>query len=135
MKNDNQQVGFTERQRAYLQSLPAVQSVGARRIRYTAEFRDECMRRYCEGESPAELFREAGLDPKVLGYKRIERAFARWRHAAHVQARGETYGRSNNSATTESGGSADVERGGIEHAGTNAVEHANEAETGETQAQ
>ncbi|RSX53482.1 hypothetical protein D2E25_0805 [Bifidobacterium goeldii] len=91
MKNDKQ-TGFTERQRAYLESLPAVQSVGAKRIRYTEAFRDECLKRYCEGESPAELFREAGLDPKMLGYKRIERAFARWRQAAHIEARGETYG-------------------------------------------
>lgn len=37
------------------------------------------MERYAVGESPAGIFREAGLDPALIGYKRIERAIARWR--------------------------------------------------------
>ena len=40
--------------------------------------RDDCMRRYAEGGSPAAIFREAGLDPKIIGYKRVERCIARW---------------------------------------------------------
>lgn len=43
------------------------------------EFRDDCMRRYAEGGSPAAIFREAGLDPKIIGYKRVERCIARWK--------------------------------------------------------
>ena len=71
---------FTSGQRAYLSSLAAVDSIDASsRIRYADWFRVECMRRYREGEKPAALFREAGLDPKIVGYKRIERAFARWK--------------------------------------------------------
>ncbi len=38
------------------------------------------MERYYAGESPAAIFREAGLDPSLIGYKRIERSIARWRH-------------------------------------------------------
>ena len=72
---------FTARERAYLLSLAAVESVdGASRVHYADWFRDECMRRYRAGEKPTALFREAGLDPKLIGYKRIERAFARWRY-------------------------------------------------------
>ena len=37
------------------------------------------MCRYNAGESPAAIFREAGLDPKLIGYKRIERCIARWK--------------------------------------------------------
>ena len=37
------------------------------------------MRRYAEGGSPAAIFREAGLDPKIIGYKRVERCIARWK--------------------------------------------------------
>ena len=27
----------------------------------------------------AAIFREAGLDPKIIGYKRVERCIARWK--------------------------------------------------------
>ena len=77
--------GFTAGERAYLQSLAAVDEVDASsRIHYADWFRDECMRRYRAGEKPAALFREAGLDPKLIGYKRVERAFARWRHTGRT---------------------------------------------------
>ena len=72
---------FTPGQRAYLSSLAAVDKVDASsRIHYADWFRVECMRRYRAGERPVALFREAGLDPKLIGYKRIEHAFARWKH-------------------------------------------------------
>ena len=70
---------FTQRERNYLESLPAVSRVTGARIHYTDEFRDECLRRYGAGEHPVDLFRQAGLDPRLIGYKRIERCFARWR--------------------------------------------------------
>ena len=35
--------------------------------------------RNAEGGSPAAIFREAGLDPKIIGYKRVERCIARWK--------------------------------------------------------
>lgn len=62
-----------------LGSLDAVESVTQYRICYSKEFRDDCMRRYAEGGSPAAIFREAGLDPKIIGYKRVERCIARWK--------------------------------------------------------
>ena len=65
----------------YLKSLPAVAEVTAKRITYTDEFKRYCIRRYNEGGSPVRLFREAGLDPALIGYKRIERCIARWRAA------------------------------------------------------
>ena len=64
---------FTAKERAYLASLSAVESVSASHIRYADSFRIEVMCRYNAGESPAAIFREAGLDPKLIGYKRIER--------------------------------------------------------------
>ncbi|OZG65646.1 HTH domain-containing protein [Bifidobacterium eulemuris] len=70
---------FSSRTRKALESLDAVVSVSAARITYSEDFRKECMRRYAQGESPAAIFREAGLDPKIIGYKRIERCIARWR--------------------------------------------------------
>lgn len=65
---------FTAKERAYLSSLPAVKSVSASHIRYSDRFRVEVMCRYNAGESPSAIFREAGLDPKLIGYKRVEGA-------------------------------------------------------------
>ncbi|MBT1182325.1 hypothetical protein JS531_10285 [Bifidobacterium sp. CP2] len=70
---------FTDEELSYLNGLSAVHSVSMGRIRYEPAFRDECMRRYLRGESPVTIFREAGLGPEVIGRKRIERCFARWR--------------------------------------------------------
>ena len=70
---------FTAKERAYLASLPAVKSVSPSHIRYTDRFKVEVMCRYNAGESPSAIFREAGLDPKLIGYKRVERGIARWK--------------------------------------------------------
>lgn len=40
-----------------------------------------CVIRYLAGESPTKIFREAGLPPELIGYKRIERSVARWKAA------------------------------------------------------
>ena len=83
---------FTAGQRAYLCSLDAVDNVdGSSRIYYADWFRVECMRRYRMGEKPSALFREAGLDPKLVGHKRIERAFARWRYLDHAPTQTHTH--------------------------------------------
>lgn len=73
---------FSPEEVEYLRSLPVVAEATSRRITYTELFKHNCMRRYHAGESPVELFREAGLDPSLIGYKRIERCFARWRKIA-----------------------------------------------------
>lgn len=78
---------FTAKERSYLASLPAVKSVSASHIRYTDQFRVECMCRYRAGESPAAIFREAGLDPKLIGYKRVERCIARWKRRQDKEAK------------------------------------------------
>ena len=70
---------FSIREIEYLESLPAVDRVRSGRIVYNDAFKRDCIRRYRNGESPAEIFRSAGLDSALIGYKRIERCIARWR--------------------------------------------------------
>lgn len=70
---------FTRSEIRYLSSLPAVARVTPSRITYADGFRGTATQRYANGESPTRIFREAGLDPSIIGYKRIERAFARWK--------------------------------------------------------
>lgn len=73
---------FSPEEVEYLRTLPAVVRVTERRITYSDAFKNACVRRYLAGESPVKLFREAGLDPAIIGHKRIERCFARWREHA-----------------------------------------------------
>lgn len=64
----------------YLRSLPAVRDVrNNRTILYSDEFKRECLSRYYAGETPSSIFRRAGLDPMLIGSKRIERCIARWK--------------------------------------------------------
>lgn len=64
--------------RKRLEALPSVRGVTEKRIEYSPEFRDEVIRRYAEGDSPVRIFRDHGLEPREIGYKRVERCVARW---------------------------------------------------------
>lgn len=73
---------FSAEEVRYLTALPAVVRVNGDRISYSEDFKRECMRRYFAGDSPAQIFAEAGLDSTLIGYKRIERSIARWKTIA-----------------------------------------------------
>ena len=75
---------FTLKEAAYLRSLPAVKEVSATRIIYSDRFKVECVRRYLKGESARKIFREAGLDPALIGNKRVERCVARWKTTKYI---------------------------------------------------
>ena len=64
-----------------LRDLPAVANVSKDRITYSNAFKQVCVIRYLAVESPTKIFREAGLPPELIGYKRIERSVARWKAA------------------------------------------------------
>lgn len=65
-----------------LRKLPAVANATKDRITYADTFKRVCVIRYLAGESPTKIFREAGLPPELIGYKRIERSVARWKKSA-----------------------------------------------------
>ena len=62
-----------------LRKLDAVENVTETRIQYSEGFRKTALERDRRGDSPAVIFREAGLDPRLIGNKRIERCIARWK--------------------------------------------------------
>lgn len=49
------------------------------RIVWKESFKQHFVDEYIAGKPPIEIFNEAGLTSQLLGYKRIERAAARWR--------------------------------------------------------
>ena len=68
---------FTRKEVEYLRSVPAVKKVAKNRITYARAFQLYCMARYLRGDGPTAIFRSVGLDPDVVGRKRIERCIAR----------------------------------------------------------
>ncbi|MBT1177722.1 hypothetical protein JS532_09160 [Bifidobacterium callimiconis] len=68
--------------KAYLETLPAVESVMSGRIYYNDAFKNYVVKRCAAGDSPTRIFRAAGLGPSIIGRKRIERCVARWRSRA-----------------------------------------------------
>ena len=70
---------FTQAEVYYLNTLPAVERASADRITYSHDFQVRCMAQYLRGNGPTSIFASAGLDPKIVGGKRIERAIARWK--------------------------------------------------------
>ena len=56
-----------------------VVSANENRIIYTNEFKFHFMEKYNNGVRPRKIFSDAGFDVLALGYKRIERAAARWK--------------------------------------------------------
>ena len=64
---------FSDEEIQLLRGLPAVANVTRNRITYADSFKQVCTIRYLTGESPTKIFREAGLPPDLIGYKRIER--------------------------------------------------------------
>ncbi len=51
---------FTPEEREYLISLDAVESVTARSIVYSKSFKQDCMQRYHQGQSPSAIFARYG---------------------------------------------------------------------------
>lgn len=57
-----------------ISKLPAVKKVTeAGRIYYSEEFQEHFLEEYSAHGKPTRIFREAGLTPELIGYKRIER--------------------------------------------------------------
>lgn len=63
---------FTPEQMECLRMSPHVKSVSPSTVKFTQEFRDMFLKRLRAGDSPRKIFRESGIDPRILGDKRIQ---------------------------------------------------------------
>jgi len=64
---------FTEDELKVLRSNPYVKSATSKMIRFSVAFKEEFWRRYKEeGQTPRQIIESLGLDPEVLGQKRID---------------------------------------------------------------
>lgn len=63
---------FTEVQLEILKKNPYVKKVTSTNISYTEEFKKLFYAKYQTGVSPKFIFLECGIDPDILGHKRVE---------------------------------------------------------------
>lgn len=75
---------FSEKTLEELNDNKFVSSATSKRITYTEDFKQYFIEKYQLGFTPREIFKLAGFDVNALGYKRIERAAARWLSAENI---------------------------------------------------
>ena len=63
---------FTPEQVEQLRKNKYVKHVSEKAITYTEEFKEVFTLEYNSGKLPSQILTEMGLDPKVLGYKRLD---------------------------------------------------------------
>jgi transposase-like protein len=62
---------FSKAEREILQNNPFVQKVTGRTVTFTTEFKMDYVARKSVGESSRAIFKSAGIDPDILGERRI----------------------------------------------------------------
>lgn len=62
---------FTDEQVENLRNNPSVRNVSSKSIAFESAFKEKFISEYESGKLPSQIFRENGLDPKVLGKERI----------------------------------------------------------------
>ncbi len=82
---------FTQAEVYYLNTLPAVERASMDRITYSRDFQVRCMAQYLRGNGPTSIFASAGLNPKIVGSKRIERAIARWKADPQIMLEAQSF--------------------------------------------
>lgn len=81
---------LTKEEQIILSRSPWVLAVSEKSIKWSEAFKEHFIREYKKGKTPTQIFEEAGLSPKLLGSKRIERASANWREMYKVPTRKRT---------------------------------------------
>ena len=62
---------LTPAQIAVLKKNPSIAKISPRQVHYTQTFKNYFCREYAKGRSAPEIWREQGIDPKILGETRI----------------------------------------------------------------
>lgn len=62
---------FSDEDVRILSENPYVKSVTENQVRFTPAFREEYWKRYKDGQEPADILKNLGIDPEILGQSRI----------------------------------------------------------------
>ena len=74
-------IRFTKEQQLLLSQNPSVDRVSDKSITYKDEFKLLAVNKYANGKLPAEIFREAGFDLKIIGNENPGRCLERWKNS------------------------------------------------------
>lgn len=76
---------LTNKEIEHLRLIPYISSVNRTRIAFSNEFKLLFIEQYYHNNiGPTEIFRMYGIDPKLIGSKRIESAARRWKKSWSV---------------------------------------------------
>ena len=64
---------FDEEQIKELSKNNYVEKINEKTIKFTNEFKEEFLRLYKQGVNPVSIFRELGINPKIIGQVRIDK--------------------------------------------------------------
>lgn len=62
---------FTDEQVEILKNNPYIEKVTYKSIKYSQQFKEDFWMLYSSGETPSQILLRFGIDPKILGQKRI----------------------------------------------------------------
>lgn len=73
-------IRFTLEERELLKMNPHIEKVSEKSITYKDSFKLIAMDEYTKGKSPSEIFKQAGINPDIIGAKNPGRCLDRWRN-------------------------------------------------------
>lgn len=76
-------IRFTLEQQEVLKMNPNIEKVSEKSITYKSSFKLMAIEEYMKGKTPSEIFREAGINPEIIGAKNPNRCLERWRNSYH----------------------------------------------------
>jgi len=70
---------FTNEQQILLSKNSYVTKVTEKSITYSEDFKIHAISEYAKGKTPSLIFKEAGLEPRIIGTENPKRSLFRWR--------------------------------------------------------
>lgn len=76
-------IRFTLEQQELLRRNPQIAKVSEKAITYKDSFKLIAIEEYMKGKTPSEIFRQAGINPEIIGSENPKRCLLRWRKSYH----------------------------------------------------
>ena len=74
-------IRFTLEHQKLLKMNPHIEKVSEKSITYKDSFKLIAIEEYMKGKTPSEIFRQAGINPEIIGRDNPKRCLRRWRNS------------------------------------------------------
>lgn len=78
---------FIEKQKEVLRNNPNIQDVTESTIKFTQEFKQKALELNAQGYTPNQIFRDAGIDLKIIGKNLAGNCLGNWKHAEKIKSK------------------------------------------------